>query len=188
MVIPVAEQTSKLLSKVAPIAFDSLNLYNTEVEDCHLGKSVWSGFTGVIDGEVRNHKDNNNHPCGATCVINLLATKSKKGQAHDEKTPGLVIMLQHGLILFETAKHENHATTRIDDANPDDPSRIGIILFQHQKLDRPNHNRLEKEMPDEHAAIDEEEPIPSTSGNKNAKDARAIKDKYKNDLLSGLGC
>ena len=97
-------------------------------------------------------------------------------------------MLQHGLILFETAKHENHATARIDDANPDDPSRIGIILFQHQKLDRPNHNCLEKEMPDEHAAIDEEEPIPSKSGNKNAKDAGAIKDKYKNDLLSGLGC
>ena len=81
-VIPVAEQMSQVLAKVAPLAFDSLNLYNTQAEDCRLANSVWSGFTGVIDGKVRNHKDKNNHPCGAACVINLLAPKSKQHQAH----------------------------------------------------------------------------------------------------------
>ena len=52
---------------------------------------------------------------------------------------GLAISLPHGSVMFECAKMELHATTALKQPNRLNPTRIGLVFYQHQKLHRRNH-------------------------------------------------
>ena len=56
---------------------------------------------------------------------------------------GLAFELEHGTVLIESAKHENHATTAL--INPDryNPTRIGLVFYQHRNLIYPHHGNDE---------------------------------------------
>ena len=56
-----------------------------------------------------------------------------------EKKGGLGIQLDSGSILFECARWEWHATTRLKEPSNSSPSRLGLVFFTHQKLTHANH-------------------------------------------------
>ena len=148
MIVPV-KITAGLLKKCAPLAYNSLNAYNEVAKDCTIGNSVWSGFTCAMDSTVKPHKDSNNFPTGCTAILNLINPEKRETPAHvlsnyaknENGKPAIRLKLENGSILFEVARKEVHASTKVANPNPCNPSRIGLIFFQHIKMDRPQHGQ-----------------------------------------------
>ena len=58
---------------------------------------------------------------------------------------GVAFRLPHGSLLLEVAKHELHATTALNTPNRNNPSRIGMVFYQHENLHFLDHG-ASKEM------------------------------------------
>ena len=74
----------------------------------------------------------------------IKATSNKdffSGNMHN--VGGLAFELEHGSVLIECARHENHATTALNYPDRSNPTRIGIVFYQHRNLIHPNHGNDE---------------------------------------------
>ena len=56
---------------------------------------------------------------------------------------GLAFELEHGTVLIESARHENHATTALNYPDRNNPTRIGLVFYQHKNLIYPRHGNDE---------------------------------------------
>jgi hypothetical protein len=56
---------------------------------------------------------------------------------------GLAFELEHGSVLIECARHEYHATTALNYPDRSNPTRIGLVFYQHRNLIHPNHGNDE---------------------------------------------
>ena len=55
------------------------------------------------------------------------------------ETGGVAFSLPHGSLLLEVAKHEVHATTALQTPNRLNPTRIGLVFYQHANLHLHKH-------------------------------------------------
>ncbi|XP_046863763.1 DNA N6-methyl adenine demethylase-like isoform X2 [Xenia sp. Carnegie-2017] len=57
----------------------------------------------------------------------------------DDSMGGVGLSLSHGSLLFECAKQEVHATTRVKEPNRISPTRISVVFYQHRLMNFKNH-------------------------------------------------
>lgn len=60
----------------------------------------------------------------------------------------LAFELEHGSVLIESTKHENHATTALVKPDHSNPTRIGLVFYQHKNLIFSNHGLNELKVRD----------------------------------------
>ena len=81
-------------------------------------------------------------------LINALAATDKEnivdtGYFKDDSVGGLAVALTHGSMMLECAKLEWHATTALKEPDRFNPTRIGLVFYQHRRLTFANHGKQE---------------------------------------------
>ena len=67
-------------------------------------------------------------------------------RAFAARAGGLTFNLQSGSLLIEVTKLLKHATTAVNAEGSDPrPYRIGVVFYQHQHLNLPDHGKCEAE-------------------------------------------
>jgi hypothetical protein len=110
-------------------------------------------MTLVSDYVAHGHFDEKDFPLGVTSLLSLKKDDKEEGQLHclnefsltPEGPPGIAIDLGDSSILISAASRILHSSTRIKDPNYRNPSRVGLVFFQHNCLTRPDHGSYEEE-------------------------------------------
>ena len=132
----------------------------------------WTGVSCVSDFCAHSHTNVNNSRHGHTTVYTLTKPDATEVQYHIlphyiladvdedgsfekqqekehngliEKRPcqgGLAIAPPKNSLLMEAAKYEVHCTTSLSHPNRLNPSRMGIVMYQHANLHRSGHGNL----------------------------------------------
>ena len=71
-------------------------------------------------------------------VLPLLAPVESKGA----DVASIGIALTHGSVMFECAKKIAHCTTPLKKTDRNHPARIGVVFYQHKKLNSTMHGRI----------------------------------------------
>ena len=126
---------------------------------CRLGTGQFRPFSGmavVCDFAAHMHRDTNNMRGGITAILTLTKDAESNQETSDQQVHilphytevsssspvgGLGLLLMHGSVLIEYAKAELHATSALRNPNKFDPSRIGIVLYQHKNLVFKDHGK-----------------------------------------------
>jgi hypothetical protein len=157
----VANKVAKKLKLMLPETYQHMVGNLVDAADCRLGDgSPFTGMTAVLDYSAHYHIDKYNVENGVTAVVSLLHPRLRKlscpeaAEAKEEGVQlhclphyhpkgksggGLGFFLPHGSVLFEYARREHHATTAINSPNLIEPSRIGLVFYQHHNLNKPFH-------------------------------------------------
>ncbi len=152
----LADICSQWTAKLAPIATYNMLRTGVNAQECRLGHEqpkLFSGCSFVSDYTAHKHFDSSDYPDGITCLFSLQHQDRPGAQMHclvnyaleNGGSPGVAFDLGDNSILIETASREKHASTRIIQPNLREPSRVGLVFFQHMFLDRPDHGSLEEE-------------------------------------------
>jgi len=88
---------------------------------------------------------------GSSTQYHVLASyKLESGTAQDQyqgfqgiptQHDGIGLDLDNGSLIIECAQWEWHATTPVPNPNQKNPSRISVVLYQHNYLDMEDHGR-----------------------------------------------
>jgi hypothetical protein len=123
-------------------------------QECRVGleqPKIYAGVTFVSDYTAHGHYDSNDHPLGVT---GLLSMKDRLGeQLHclneysleEGGEPGVAFDLGNASVLIEAASRELHSSSQIKNPDCKKPSRVGLVCYQHNHLDKPDHGSKEEE-------------------------------------------
>ena len=65
--------------------------------------------------------------------------ENQEDEKEEDMAGGVAFSLPHGSLLLEVAKHELHATTALIQPDRCNPTRIGLVYYQHVNLHLPGH-------------------------------------------------
>jgi hypothetical protein len=68
-------------------------------------------------------------------------------KVHMDNDCSFSMSLAHGSVLLEVSKNELHSTTEVANGDLRNPARIGVVFFQHEFLEFPNHGNAEFWLP-----------------------------------------
>lgn len=151
-----SDMISKFFKKIAPAAFSKMVEFQEIASSCRIGSGPdrpFSSVTCVSDYCAHLHKDIRNMEGGCVVILTLKNSEKSDEQFHilpnysirsDKESGGIGLKLNHGSLLFEVAKNEEHCTSALVSPNRKNPSRLGLVFIQHRDLNEPFHGRMEK--------------------------------------------
>ena len=148
-----ADITSVNMEKFAPVAFSNLLNHAQKGRECTIGSAstkIFGGITIVSDYSAHLHRDAFDLPQGAVGIISFKNPRKIETQFHalphyvsnPNNAPGVCFDPGHNSLLLEVAVHEDHASTFLKHPDSKNPSRIALVLYRHESLDKPNHGAL----------------------------------------------
>ncbi len=147
----VADICARETFTLTPIAAE--NMSKRLAPECSIGKDVTAIFGAmsiVSDYVAHGHLDENDYPLGVTSLLSLQHDERKGAQLHclneysitPSGPPGIAVDLGDGSVLISAASRVIHSSTRIKNPNFRNPSRVGLVCFQHNCLTLPDHGSL----------------------------------------------
>ena len=148
----IAEQVSASAKVLVPMCYSNMLNHISKAPDCQIGHSCFGGITILSDFIAHRHFDNNDFQKGATFILSFLK-ESLNPQRHcltqysltQGGLPGVSFSLGTNSLFMEVAALERHASTPMIKSNPADPSRVAMVFFLHQCLDKIDHGAIQVE-------------------------------------------
>ena len=103
-----------------------------------LHNSVASESTNVESNTTADHQSDSSRKVDDSITFKPMDNREIFG-SNMRDIGGLAFELEHGSVLIESAKHENHATTALVSPDRSNPTRIGLVFYQHKNLIFSNH-------------------------------------------------